>query len=138
MKAKTYLKQIQVLDVKIENKIAEVEYWKSKAVSITVATDTERVQSSGSEQQMANAVCKYLKLADELSEEIDVLVEERQSIIRHIERLPAKEYNILHKMYVQGFELWQMPEKMSRSYSWVNSTHGRAIAHLQKILDSEE
>lgn len=137
MNAKIYLKQIIELDVKIENKIAEVEHWKSVASSTTVSSDGERVQSSGSKETMANAVCKYLQLEQELNEEIDKLVSAKQDIIAHIEQLPSKEYNVLHKMYVQGFELWQMPEKMNRSYSWVNATHGRAIANLQKILDAE-
>lgn len=138
MKAKIYLKQIQELDIKIENKIAEVEYWKSVASSTTVSNDGERVQSSGSKQQMANAVCKYLQLEQELNNEIDMLVATKQDIINHIEQLPSNEYNVLHKMYVQGYELWQMPERMNKSYSWVNAIHGRGISNLQKILDSEK
>lgn len=137
MKAKIYLKQINELDVKIENKIAEVEDCKAKALSITVAADAERVQSSGSKQQMANAICRYLQLAEELDEEIDGLVDKRQDIIHHIEALQCNEYNILHKMYVQGYELWELPGKMKKSYSWCNAVHGKAISNLQKMLDEE-
>lgn len=101
MTAKEYLLQVKKLDMMISNKLAEVEHWKSIATSTTISGDGERVQSSGSQQKMADAVARYMDIEREINAAIDKLVERRQEIIKTIEQLPPIEYDMLHKVYVQ-------------------------------------
>ena len=49
--------------------------------------------------------------------------------------MDATEYDILHKVYVQFFTLYDVADIYEKSYSWVTSIHGRALANVRKILD---
>ena len=136
--AKDYLLQIQKLDRLIENKLMEVAHWKAVATGTTVCSEGDRVQSSGSKQRMADAVCRYLNMEDEINAAIDKLVDVKQEIISTIELLPVQEYDLLHKIYVQGMEIYEAASEMDKSYRWATSVHGRALANLQKILNGRE
>ena len=135
MNAKDYLLQIQKLDRLIENKLMEVAHWKAVATGVTVCSEGDRVQSSGSKQKMADAVCRYLHMEDEINAAIDRLVDIKQEIIATIELLPIDEYDLLHKIYVQGMEIYEASSEMDKSYRWATSIHGRALVNLQKILN---
>lgn len=134
MRAKEYLQKIEKLDRMIENKMAEKAKWEAIANGITPQTGGERVQTSGSQQRMADAIEKYIDFEKEIKEKI----EERKAIISVIEQLDAVEYDILHKIYVLHFELADVAEDRGRSYSWITTMHGVALAKVQTILDSKE
>lgn len=136
--AKDYLLQIQKLDKLIENKLQEVAHWKEVATGTTVCSEGDRVQSSGSKQKMADAICRYMQMEDEINAAIDRLVDTKQEIIETIEQLSIDEYDLLHKIYVQKKELYEAAMEMDRSYRWATSVHGRALANVQKILNERE
>ena len=138
MNAKDYLLQIQKLDKLIENKLQEVAHWKAVATGTTVCSEGDRVQSSGSKQKMADAICRYMQMEDEINAAIDRLVDTKQEIIETIEQLSIDEYDLLHKIYVQKKELYEAAMEMDRSYRWATSVHGRALANVQKILNERE
>lgn len=138
MNAKDYLLQIQKLDKLIENKLQEVAHWKEVATGTTVCSEGDRVQSSGSKQKMADAICRYMQMEDEINAAIDRLVDTKQEIIETIEQLSIDEYDLLHKIYVQKKELYEAAMEMDRSYRWATSVHGRALANVQKILNERE
>ena len=151
MKHKDYLLQIQKLDRMIENKLDEVEHWKNVAKSSTANNESERVQSSGSKEKMADAVCSYLTIEDEINAAIDKLIDKRQEIIETIELLSVDEYDLLYKMYVGitkvnkddtqeriYMTLDEVAVLNDRSKRWAASVHGRALVNLQKILDERE
>lgn len=142
MKSKDYLLQISRIDRLIENKIVELEQWKAVAISTTAYSEGDRVQSSGSKQKMADAVCRYLQMEDEINAEIDKLADLKKEVISTIEQLPSNdEYDVLHKRYVQGKELQDIANDFKGkevSYSNITTIHGRALKHLQIILDERE
>lgn len=138
MNAKDYLLQIQKLDKLIENKLQEVAHWKAVATGTTVCSEGDRVQSSGSKQKMADAICRYMQMEDEINAAIDRLVDTKQEIIETIEQLSTNEYDLLHKIYVQGMEIYEAAIEMKRSYTWGTTVHGRALANVQKILNERE
>lgn len=138
MKAKEYLLQIRKLDTLINNKLAEVDHWKSVAFGTGAWSDSERVQSSGNKQKMASAVDRYVDIQAEITADIDKLIHLKQEVIRTIEVLPAKEYDVLHKFYVQGMTFDEIADFHERSYSWATSVHGRALASLQRVLDERK
>ncbi len=132
--AKLYLLQLHKLDKLIENKMAELEQWKAIALGTTAQMNGERVQSSGSQQKMADAVGKYVDLQREIDACIDRLVDTRNEIIGVIEQLDAMEYDVLHKLYVQRFTLQEVADICDKTYSWVTTTHGRALKNVNQIL----
>lgn len=138
MKAKDYLLQISKIDRIIENKIAELEHWKAIATGTTTYSDGDRVQSSGNKYKMEDAVLKCIEINDEINSEIDRLVDTRKEVINTIEQLKLDEYDVLHKIYVQRKDFKDVSAIMDKSYSWVTSKHGRALASLQRILDERK
>ena len=133
-KAKKFLRQIEDLDCKITNKLAEIEQWKSIALGTTVQL-SERVQSSGSKSKMADAIDRYVEIEKEINKYIDQLVDKRMEVIGVIEQLKTRHYDILHKMYIQKLNYYQLTEIYDRSYTNVTSLHGRALVELEKLIE---
>lgn len=137
-RAQEYLEQIDKLNAMIENKAAEVVQWRDVALGITTNTEGERVQSSGSQQKMADAINRVIDLRAEINSMIDGLIDLKQEIIRTIEQLNATEYDVLHKRYIQGMTFDEIGAAKHKSKSWATTVHGRALQNLNKILDERE
>lgn len=132
------MKQLKKLDILIANKLIEIEQWKAIASGTTANSEGERVQSSGSQQKMADAVAKYIDIQTELDADIDRFIDTKQEVIRTIESLESTEYDLLHMIYVQFLTFDDVADKYDKSYSWATTVHGRALKQVQKILDERE
>lgn len=138
MKAKAFLNQAKKLDAMINNKMVEKAQWMEIATGVTSFSSGERVQSSGNQQKMSAAVDKAVDLEREIDACIDQLIGAKKNIISKIEQLSFNEYDLLHKVYIQGIDLYEMANLKGKSYSWVTTLHGRALKNLQEILDKEQ
>ncbi|WP_425756210.1 hypothetical protein ACPW7J_02115 [Ihubacter sp. rT4E-8] len=138
MNAKEYLRQIRKIDTMIANKTAEAEHWKAVAQNICTYSEAERVQSSGNKQKMADAVCRYVSIEQDIDNALSDLILTRKEVIASIEQLETSEYDVLHKVYVQYKDFTEIADIMGKSYSWVTTVHGRALANLQKIIKERE
>lgn len=136
--AKEWLRQVKKLDILIRNKLIEKEQWWAIATGIVSVPSGDRVQSSGSQQKMADAANRYIDIERDIDRRIDEYVNIKQEIIETIEQLPTDDYDILHKHYIQGFTLYEIAEQKDMSYSNITTIHGRALAKVQKILDRRE
>ena len=138
MDAKSYLQQIEMLDAKITNKLIERKQWEDIALGITANIGSERVQSSGSQQKMADAVVKCVDMETEIDKLVDELIDTKKRVIATIEKLYSPtEYKILHMRYIQFISLTDIADNLNREYSWVTTTHGRALKNVQKLLDRQ-
>ena len=135
MNAKEFLRQIKKLDRLIENKLIEIQRWKDIANNTTANLSGERVQSSGNPQKIADAIGRYIDLEREINQDIDNLVDAKKDVIGVIEQLNATEYDVMHKIYVQHLTLEDVADSYDRTYSWVTTIHGRALKHVQNILN---
>lgn len=138
MDAKKYLQQVSKLNKLIENKMIELAQWKSMATSTGTFSDGERVQSSGSQQKMAEAVGRYVDIERELDACIDRYIDKKNEVILMIEQLPPVEYDVLHKIYIQDKQLAEVADIYDRAYSWATTVHGRALKMVQDLLDGKE
>lgn len=136
MTAKEYLEQIKKIDTLIDNKISEQRQWYEKATSTTPNMSSERVQSSGSNSKMADAMNNYIDIGRQINECIDELANKRKEIIQTIERLSEPEYDVLHKVYVQYLTYDEVAAIRKVSRSWVTSTHGRALINLELLINT--
>lgn len=136
MKAKEFLLQLKKLDKMIENKMIEQAQWRSIAYGTSAQSDSERVQSSGSKQKMADAIDRYVDIESEIDQCIDNMVDTKKDVISVIEQLNATEYDILHKVYVQYLTFDDVAEMYGKTYSWSTTVHGRALKNVQRILDA--
>ena len=136
--AKDFLMQLKKIDKIIENKLIEREQWKSIAMGTTSHSDGERVQSSGSQQKMADAIGRYIDIESEIDRCIDRLVATKQDVISVIEQLNTTEYDLLHVVYVQYLTLEDFAEQYGKSYRWAAGVHGRALVNVLKILEERK
>lgn len=138
MQAKSFLQRLRKLDCMIENKMVERRQWHELALGLTAGSAPEtgvRVQSAGSQQRMADAIDKCVDIDAEINACIDKLYDAKREVIKVIEQLNASEYDLLHKVYVQYMDFNDVAYAMGRSKSWVTTVHGRALRHVQDILD---
>lgn len=121
----------------INNKQIELEQMYTLATNVTVSTDNERVQTSGSKDKVGDTVSKIVDLQNEINNMIDEFVDKKQEIIKTIEKLSnADEYDVLHKHYIQNKNWVQIAEDMSYSYQGIHKIHNRALKEVQMILNS--
>lgn len=138
MDAKEFLKQVEKLDARIQNKLIEQQQWRELALGITANMEGERVQSSGAKSKMANAIDKCVDMEAEINSLVNMLVGMKKEVIQTIEQLDSPiEYNILHMRYIQFKDLQEIADHYSKEYGWATTTHGRALKHLQIILDGK-
>ena len=137
-KAQIFLERVEMIDTIIENKLIEQRQWKDLALSITANMDGEPVAASGSKSKMADAVIKCIAMEDEIAEEVDNLIAEKQRTVRTIEKLYSPtEYKILHMRYIQYISLSDIADMLNREYTWVTTTHGRALKNVEKVLNKK-
>lgn len=134
--SKNYLRQVERLDARIKNKLIERQQWKDIALGITANMGGEKVQSSGSQQKMADAIVKCVDMESEINSLIDELISAKKEVISTIERLDSPtEYDVLHKRYIQYMTLQEIADDYGRDYTTITTCHGRALKNVQVLLD---
>lgn len=137
--AKIFLEQVEKLDALIECKLAERDQWRELALSITSHMGGEKVQSSGSQSKMADAVSRCMDMEGEISEAVDKRIATKKEVTQTIERVENPTwYKLLHLRYIQHYSLSEIADKFNSSYDWAKTTHGRAVKAVQDILDGKE
>lgn len=138
MRAKDFLQRVGKIDRLILNKTDEIERWRTMAESTTAPISGDRVQSSSDQQKMANAVINMVTIEDELTAEIDQLKQARRDVIAVIEKLNANQYDIMHKIYIQGMTFQQVADLKGRTRGAISNMHRKAIKNVQAILDGRD
>lgn len=109
MNAKEFLKKIRKIDTQIKNKKIELKTARVLGVSV-----------------------------NKIEGDVDMLFAERQEIISIIEGLPEAEYDVLHKVYVQCKTLQEVAFERNISYSLTTTIHGRALKHVEGLLNEKK
>ena len=136
--AKDFLRRVEMIDSIIKNKLIEQRQWKDIALGITANMEGERVQSSGSKTKMADAIDKCVDMESEIDSLVDSLIDHKRKVIATIEQLDSPtEYRLLHERYIQYIDLKDIAEKWNKEYTTITTTHGRALAHVQEIMDGK-
>jgi hypothetical protein len=136
VKAIGYLKQIKVMDAKINSDVEELAQLEALATKTTSVLGGERVQSSGSQQKMADCVTKIVELQEHINREIDTFVDYKEQARKLLSNCDADCINLLYKRYFQ-FKTWEViAVEMNFTYKWVcGGLHQRALSQYQKGLD---
>ena len=131
-----FLERVEKIETIIENKLIEQRQWRELAENITANIEGERVQSSSTiTSKMANAVLNCVVLEDEIAEAVDKLIAEKQKVTQTIEKLYSPtEYKILHMRYIQHISLADIADRLDKEYTWVTTTHGRALKSVEKLI----
>ena len=134
--AQKFLEQVEKIDAMVANKLVEKQQWHDLALGITANMGGERVQSSGSASKMAEAINKCVDIESEINALIDQLVRTKKEVISTLEQVESPyEYRLLHDRYIKFIDLTTIAERWNKDYTTITTAHGRALAHVQQILD---
>ena len=148
MQAIEYLNLAKRYDSLIENKRDEERELWALATSMTQSSDG-MPHGTSDPDKMTNIVQKIIVAREQTNAMIDKYVDAKQDIIRHLEMLPRKQYEVLYWLYIKKrdklckgekwYYTWtEVAENLGCSEQNIANTRRRAIKNLQKILDSEE
>ena len=133
--AQIFLEQVEKLDVQTECKLIEKQQWHDLALSITSQMGGERVQSSGSQSKMADALSRCVDAEGEIDKAIEKLVATKKEVVAVIERVENPvAYRLLHMKYIQHKTLKEIAVILKSDYTYVTTLHGRALSDVEKIL----
>jgi DNA-directed RNA polymerase specialized sigma24 family protein len=137
--AQAFLARVEMIDALVQNKLIEQRQWKDLALSITANMDGEKVQSSSTTtSKMEDAIIKCIMVEEEIAGAVERLIAEKKRVVSTIEQLYSPtEYRVLHMRYIQYISLSDIAEKMGKDYTWATTTHGRALKHVQELLEAE-
>lgn len=138
MTADEFLRQIEKADKIIDNKLYEVQRLRLLAVSTTVPTDREAVQTSGVSDKVGNIVAKIVDLEEEINELIDNYIDIQRHCIGVIESLENPlHYTVLHKHYVQYKSFAEIAEEEHYSYDGIMKVKRKALEQVDAILEEK-
>lgn len=134
MIAKEYLEQYQVMQNKIESELYEIQKLDALRLSISVATDREYVQSSGSKDKLGDVTAKLVDLQVELSEDVDAMLDLRKNIKAQIETVADTEaQRLLNMRYICGYTFEKISAICNCSDRQVYRNHQRALGLFDDI-----
>ena len=139
MKAMEYLKQIGIMDARINARLEELESLRTLAMKTTATMGGERVQSSGSQQKMADCVVKIVELEQEINDAVDIFVDYKREAMALIDMAcDADCIRLLHKRYFRMMTWESIAVDMNFTYQWVSGgLHQRALSQLQEALNQK-
>lgn len=131
--AKEYLKQVETLDTKIQQKKIELDSLKGNAIGLGAFDySKEKVQTSASES-MSGKVAKYVDLENEIHEDIERFTELKHKVIGQIHMLDDTKYiNVLFKKYIEYKGLKEISKELGYSYDHIRRVHGWALLEFQR------
>ena len=134
MTVKEYLKRLQFLDIKINQKVKELNDLRMMSRSVK-STDysKERVQATLSNAaSFESSVLRINELESVIDSEIDYFVDLKHTIINQIQSLDNQCYvEILYKRYIEYKRLELVAVEMKYSYARIRHLHGHALKEFE-------
>ena len=135
MKVKDYLKQVEMLDVKIDQRIKQIDDLRQMAVAGKgIDYSKDKIQTSVSGDAISETVIKYIELENELNKQIDEFVDLKNKIINEVQSLEDVEHvKLLYKRYIEYKSLKVIAVEMKYTYAYARTLHGRALQEFSKV-----
>ena len=136
MTAKEYLGQLLRYEKMINNKLSELYQLKAMASSISVAIDSERVQTSVRNDKIPNSIVRIEQKQAEINSIVADYVNAKDNIIRDIEKLTdSTQYDVLFKRYVEHKTFEVIATDLNYSWRQIIRIHGEALREFEKIIN---
>lgn len=128
MTTEKYLSQAVRFERMIKNKFSEMTRYQDLITSVSVSTEGERVQSSGSKDKIGEFASRII----DMQNEIQALTVKRDMIINQIEGIENPDlYQVLYSKYVDGLNLYEVKDVIHCSKTQVYRVHEKAIAEFE-------
>ena len=129
MNVKQYLKQIRLLDKKINQRIEEKDYLKGKAATVrSMIIHPDKIQQSLKPDKMESMMVKYIDLEHEIDNLIDQYVDLKHKIIGEIQQLDdVRHVDCLVQRYVDNCSFETIAMNMGYTVRRIYQIHGDAL-----------
>lgn len=132
MTTKEYLRQVERLNLIIEDKMTEIETLRGIASRLSGNTENERVQTSLTKDKIGDIVSKIVDKEEELKVVMGEHIETKSIIIKQIEGITNNTfYKILTKKYIRFQSLTQIADDMGYSKRQIDRLHGKALLDFE-------
>lgn len=137
--AKAYLKQVQLYDTHICNKLEELQTLREMTTKITTSLKPDAISGGGFKDKLGDAIVKIIDLQNEINQAIDKYVEKKREVSAVIEKLEnPDQIRILHMRYFEGKTWEQIACDIHMTYRNVCYIHGRALQEVNEITKGAE
>ena len=139
MRAEEFLSRAYRLDQQIQSKVAQLDRLRACASGRGLRYDDVKVQTSGQESMVENAVLRIMEEERAINEEIDRLVETKREIREVIGLVGDVTCRLLLEKRDLLFETWPtICADLNMSLRWAQTRHRDAVGMVQEILDGME
>lgn len=108
------LKEIELLDTRIDVKQSEVTALRERATSVTQTISEVRVVTSCPEGKMSRAVDRLVDLQAEINDDIDRLVDYKRKVQKVLDKMGNPDYiRVLYKRYFERKPWKKIAEEMN-------------------------
>ena len=129
---KEELQEIVNLDNRIESKLRQLEELRDTITSIQgIDYSKDKVQTSPS-NALENSVIRLIEMEEEISKDIDRLVDKKQDAREKINKVKGEYGTILEMRYLENKEFEEIAYRLGYSIRQIHRLHGES---LNKIKD---
>lgn len=130
-----WLNQVKMLDELINAKIAERDQLWTMATKITPEV-SDMPHGGGVSDKVGNIAAKLADMAGNLNDLVDRYVDHKQMVIKALEKLPAKQYGVMHRYYIRYMTWEEVAEDMGICKMTVWRYWKNSLADLTNVVDS--
>ena len=134
MTTKEYLRQIERVNLVIEDKITEIESLRGIASRLNGNPETERVQTSVVKDKIGDIVSEIVDKEEELKTVMSEHIKKKAIIVKQIEGISNNTfYKILTRKYIRFDTLSHIADEMGYSKRQIDRLHGKALLNFESI-----
>ena len=131
MGAVELLKQAYYIDVRIDNKLEQMETLNALATKATTTFGNEPVSGTRDVHKREETICKIVDLQNEINADIDSLVDLKRELRKTIESIPNVDYRTVLELRYLNFRKWEeIAVTMGYRLRNVHYIHDKAIEYL--------
>ena len=131
MGAVELLKQAYYIDVRIDNKLEQMEALNALATKATTTFGNEPVSGTRDVHKREETICKIVNLQNEINADIDNLVNMKRELRKTIESIPNVDYRTVLELRYLNFRKWEeIAVTMGYRLRNVHYIHDKAIEYL--------
>lgn len=135
MTAKEFLRQVRLIDRRIDSKLGMLTRLRALATKATAVLSDMPRSDSPNLQQMESTVVNIIDLENEINRIIDGLVDLKREVLRVIQCVRDPEYQALLEMRYLGFMTWEdIASGFGCDVRSVYRMHERALRAVNSVL----
>lgn len=138
MTAKEYLGQAYRIDERIESKLTQIESLKSLATRVTSVFSDMPHSSTPDNQRLEKTIAEIIDLENEVSTDIDRLIDLKREIKHIINQVQNEKYKTLLELRYLSFWTWELiAVNLNFSIQHTYRIHDEALKKINIFLKDE-